>query len=844
MLIALICVCAAVVTAQGGGVVRGKVVDETGAAIPLARIMFIDTATGATRELKADGSDGFAVEDVRPGEYLLHVTAAGFQAVDHPVTVGNDALKPLTVMMQVGLEEDVTVAGNRRESPLQAGQNADAIAFNRDFLGQLPVDGQDVVPLISSLLAPSSRGVDGASIVVDGVEGDVLDLSASAIRRITVNRNPYSAEFRRPGKARVEVATEHGSLRKVHGSVAFIGRYAPLDARNPFARTKPDEEKQLVEGSFGSPLPEHHAALFLTGSRLNLDESAVVHARTLASIEPLIENVRAPQRHTAWYGRLDVHPNDRHTLTGRYDFSGNTALNQGVGGLHLAEQAFSTDDDRHRLLLLSHSVVAPFINEVRAGAELQHKRSGQPADRPAVVVHGAFTGGPSQTFHVNDQTVVHVQDVATYFRGAHTVQLGGQGRFKRVHAIEGSNFGGTFEFAGLDGFARGTPILFRITRGTPGADLSPHEAFAFVQDDVRVGSVLSFMAGLRGDWQARPGVGASLAPRAAAAWAPGAHKTVLRVGAGAFYDHAPDAALVRASLFDGQRLRELVTIAPGFPDLLASQDIVVAAPNVVRIAPDIRAPELLQASAAAERELWARTRLAVEYQAIRGRHLLRSRNLYAPFIPFGPRPDPAFLNVLQVESTASMRSDALSISLNGQVTSRFKGAAHYTWSKTTDDSSGVFVPPADSGDLAAERGRADDDRRHSLNAVGTWDVGRGFRLGAVAALASGVPFDITTGFDNNGDGLVEDRPVGVTRNTGQGPGLAQVDVRVTKVFPLRPSGKRPDKGANLQVSVDAFNVFNRVNFRNFIGVQTSPFFAHANGARPARMVQLSAKYKF
>jgi hypothetical protein len=56
--------------------------------------------------------------------------------------------------------------------------------------------------------------------------------------------------------------------------------------------------------------------------------------------------------------------------------------------------------------------------------------------------------------------------------------------------------------------------------------------------------------------------------------------------------------------------------------------------------------------------------------------------------------------------------------------------------------------------------------------------------------------------------------------------------------------RRESHGPWLEVGVDAFNVFNRVNFKNFVGVQTSPFFGRANSANPARQLQFSMKFHF
>src|SRR5439155_26455462 len=117
---------------------------------------------------------------------------------------------------------------------------------------------------------------------------------------------------------------------------------------------------------------------------------------------------------------------------------------------------------------------------------------------------------------------------------------------------------------------------------------------------------------------------------------------------------------------------------------------------------------------------------------------------------------------------------------------------------------------------------------------------KNFNFSAVASLTSGPPFNITTGSDDNHDTVVNDRPPGVGRNTGRGPGFAGVDVHLAKVFLYRGETSK----ANVEISADAFNVFNRVNFTNFVGELTSPFFGRAHGSFPARTIQVQTKIRF
>jgi len=72
----------------------------------------------------------------------------------------------------------------------------------------------------------------------------------------------------------------------------------------------------------------------------------------------------------------------------------------------------------------------------------------------------------------------------------------------------------------------------------------------------------------------------------------------------------------------------------------------------------------------------------------------------------------------------------------------------------------------------------------------------------------------------------------------------QLDLRFGKSFRFPRPANRERTSRNLEFNVDVFNVSNRTNFNNFVGVQTSPFFGRANSALPARLIQLSVRYHF
>ena len=830
--------------APGSRVLSGVVEDQTGGILPGARLTIVRKGTNEARETRADELGRFTFQGLPQGRYSLRAEAKDYGPAELPIMLDAGDLTSIRVLMKVSIREEITVTDDKPVPPLSPERNTDAVKLDDNLLGSLPAEGQNIFYLISNLLSPAAQETGGASVVVDGVESSQLDMPVAAVRRVLVNKNPYSAEFRRPGKGRIEVTTREGSHRHFHGGGGIVWRDSALDARNPLARGKPDLDRRVFNAVFSGPLSGKSVSFLLSGERFVADEGAVVNARTPDG--PLVENVPQPLRRGNLLARVDARLGEVHTFTFRFDLSQQHERNREAGGFHLAEQGTSGRQEVRRLLFSDRAIVSSsFQHEFRFSFERELRRSGRLATAPAVTVIGAFSGGPSQIFRENREVRLEFQDVNSYFRGPHTLRFGGTIRPRSIEAFDRSNFGGTFEFSGLDSYVSGTPFLFRIYKGEPDTSFSDWLAGAFFQDEIKVRSDLSVILGLRYDWQSSLNDGNNLAPRVSLAFAPGKQKTVLRAGAGVFYEYVPERVRQQSLLHDGRRIRDLIFPSPSFPNPFGGREPELILPSVIRIAPDLRNPYLIQATISLEREIWKRGQLAVEYQMVRGVHLLRSRNSNAPMPASGLRADPNVFNINQVESSASMRGNALAATFRIHVVKLLRLTAQYTLSRTTNDTAGPLELPADNFHLSPEMGRADFDRRHRFNFFSLAELPAGFRLGSVLRLSSSAPFDITTGFDDNRDTVANDRPAGVRRNTGRGPAFAQLDLRLARLFHLpRVFDYGDHTSRNFEISLDAFNVFNRTNFSNFVGALNSPFFGRANSALPARTLQLSAKYSF
>ncbi|MFN7943969.1 MAG: TonB-dependent receptor [Blastocatellia bacterium] len=831
--------------------ISGTVEDQTGAAIPGARLALLTKGTGAERKAVADAAGMFSFDAVPPGAYTLRCEAKSFVTAVKEINARPGAPVSVTFKLQTGaVEEEISVSGSGRneEESISIERNADRLNFDDNLLRGLPAPGQNPLQMVTAFLSPATQGSEGVSISVDGMDAGGVDLPARSVRRIRLNRNPYSAEFRRPGKARVEALTDESSFRRYHGSFGYYARNAVFDARHAFALTRPELNRRMFDLTLSGPLIGQRLAFFASGERLLNDESAVINARLLSG--PFRVSVLTPERRTSLLGRLDWRASDKQTFVLLYNFRDHSELSRGIGGLKLPEQGIAAAERLHRLQLSDRMVLSShWLNDVRLVIERETDGVGRRVTGPAIVVIGAFTGGEPQSFRQSRETTVRVQDNVSYTRGRHALKFGAEFRPRRVNVTEASNFGGTFEFSSLSDFAAARPFVFRINQGAPEVSFTQHETSMFVQDEIRLRPNLTLTPGLRYGWQSNLKDRNNFAPRMAVAWGLKDRRTVIRGGAGIFYERLPESVTQRSLLLDGSRIRELVITGPAYPDPFGSGLATLPPPALVRRADDLRAPYLTQAGVSIEREVWRNSQLSVEYQTLRGVRLLRSRNVNAPLpgsIGAGRRPDPTMGNISQVESSALMRGHALSLTFRGSIGRRLRLMAQYTISSSRDDSSGLFALPADNYNLRPEWGRSDFDQRHRFTLAGTFDAPFGFRLGSFVNLASSLPYNITTGFDDNGDTVANDRPAGGTRNTGNGPGFARVDLRVTRAFkvPRLPGRRRDSSSRNLEFSVDFFNLFNRVNYENYVGAQSSPFFGRAVAAHQARTMQFSARYRF
>ncbi len=841
----------AVPQTSSGISVSGTVFDPSGAIVPGAKVT-LRGGNDREQSTTTDPAGEFRFHSVAVGGYELRVEHPGFKVYKVRLKVGPRPLAALRIVLAVAdVEETVTVDSSEGRLSIDVGRNANVIKLDGQLLNDLPILDEDIVGAVSQLVGPASIGSRGVVLVVDGLPSSRVGVPASAIQEVRINENPYSAEFAGPGQARIEIITKSGSS-KYHGSFYFRLRDYRLDARNAFAVERPREQHRLFNGYFSGPVGKSkNTAFVISASRKEDDLQSVVFA--LGPLGPIRENAARPERST-YLSTQVAHQSGKNALSFRYSFVDWSDKGGGVGGFNLPEVAWDSRSRYHQVYSSYKWVVSPkLLNEflIRIRTEDSFTRSRQPGI-PKTVVLEAFTGGGAQADQRETDNKVEFADMLSWWGGKHFVKAGVNVPALSRHASnDRTNFDGSFYFSSLEDFALGKPFSFVRQQGEGHLAFWQAELGLFIQDDVRILPNLSMGFGLRYDWQNHFADRNNFAPRLAFAFSPRkGGKTVLRGGAGFFYDTTGPEAIADVLRLNGRRLRRFVLSNPGYPDPLSGGGPFTALPSsIVRFAPDLRSPYIVQYSFGVETQLQKSLTLTATYIGARGIKQFRSRDSNAPPPPlYLSRPDPAIGVLRQIESSGHLESHELEVALRGNLSRFFKGMVRYTLRRAYDDTDGIGGFPANNYDLSGEWSRAGFDRRHSFSIYGTLNPGRFFKLGIVFSAKSGEPYSVTTGRDDNRDGFANDRPPGVWRNSLEGPGWATLDLRWSKEFFLhadkRDKSKDKEKGPSMTIAVDAFNVMNRVNLGTFVGDLSSPFFGRPVSAGPARRMQASLSFKF
>jgi hypothetical protein len=863
-----------------GPSLRGTITDPSGAAVPGATVQI--RGPRGERRAVTDGAGAYSFAALAPGKYQVRVVARGF-SVTQRKDLRIDRAVVFDAQLAIQLETQVVnVDDELNRVSANPAANGGAVLLRQRQLAVLSDDPDELAQQLQALAGPIP-GPGGAQFYIDGFLGGIIPPKA-AIREIRVNANPFSPEYDRPGFARIEIFTKPGT-DQLRGQAFAQFNDRVLNSRNPLLTESslPAYRTQLYGLNLSGPLRRNKASFTFDAEHRRIDENAFILATALdENLNPVKINqaVLTPETRTSFTPRVDYTLNRKNTLVARYQDVRLDRDNQGIGGFNLSSRAYTARQSEHTAQVTETAMISPrVINETRV-QYMRAQSDSRGVDRaPGLNVQDAFySGGPGVGNSGEVVDSVEATNTSTFTRGAHVFKWGGRARHTRLADTSRNNFAGTFAFFTLDRYRQtlvleragytdqqiaqmgAGPSQFSLNAGTPTTRIGQSDIGLFVNDDWRARPRLTISYGLRYEAQTNAGNLADLAPRVGVAYsldgkANQPARTVLRAGAGIFYDRIANTVTLNALRYDGGTQQSYLISDPPFFRMIPALSALQQPQQLRPFYSGIVAPRLFQTSIGIERQLPGSSRVAVNWIETRGVHLLNTRNINTPIGGVWPYGDRA-VRVL-TESAGLSRLSQLVVSPNLNYR-KVMLMGFYALSFGRDNNEGM---PADPYNLRAEWGPSSyGDVRHRLILATAAPLPLKFSLMPFFAASSGQPYNITTGLDPYMTGFPQARPALVAgrfdangrppieRNYGRGPSQVNLGLRLARTWsfggrgegaprpemqtigpghgmPAAPTGRK----YNLTFSAMTFNALNHANYAPPEGDLSSPYFGQYRG---------------
>ncbi len=259
------------------GLIGGTVTDQTGAAVPSAEVVVVNTATNATFKVIASSSGEFSAPNLIPGAYRVTVSATGFKrVVQQNVIVAASSSVRLELQLQIGqVSEQIEVVGNA--AAVQTDTAKVSTQVQNKLVDELPlvVAGSMRSPFNLVAVAAEARGdgqrlslgggqaaswdatLDGHSVGTnrsgDTAEAALNTPSVEGLTEFSVDTNGFKAEYGQAGGGVMTFASKSGT-NDIHGTVYNFLRNDAMDARGFFAARRSVYRQNDFGGTFSGPV--------------------------------------------------------------------------------------------------------------------------------------------------------------------------------------------------------------------------------------------------------------------------------------------------------------------------------------------------------------------------------------------------------------------------------------------------------------------------------------------------------------------------------------------------------------------------------------------------------------
>jgi outer membrane cobalamin receptor len=265
--------------------VTGKVVDQSGAALPRVTVQIRDKSGKLVADAQTNSRGELAL-DLSEGDYLVTATLAGFAPLRNQTLVVTPSTPPFSLVLQVpAVEQQIVVTATATEAPLSQVGSSTTVLKGDQLAREGAVTVADALRRVAGLALVQSgsvgqitslfvRGgeskytkilIDGIAVNEPGGSYNFANLSIADIDRIEIVRGPQSALFGSDAIAGViQIFThrgtseglspkpralfEGGSFASYRYAGGIEGRGKRVDYSASFTRS--DTDNDVLNGSF------------------------------------------------------------------------------------------------------------------------------------------------------------------------------------------------------------------------------------------------------------------------------------------------------------------------------------------------------------------------------------------------------------------------------------------------------------------------------------------------------------------------------------------------------------------------------------------------------------------
>jgi hypothetical protein len=790
----------------------GTVVDPQQLAVVGAEVSLMCGKHVDTHKTDGEGYFTFTRENLAKN-CRLHAWHPGFAAFDAPI----DESRSLTVQLRLAQQKETAVASADRLSPAPL----ESVSLSDSELRDISNNSEDLITY-AKRLAGIYSGAD--SLYVDGLPADHPP-PADRIASITINADPFSAEYSDAGNNHIDITTKKADrVFRVTSLGTSLGTKSP-DGLNPNLSTTSKTDALGIAG----PVPYLPIAfttnLHYTGKQGDLPIEAVVPSIAGSSISSVdaapIADTNVSYGLGVDYARQEtLHINSSlYVLTASH-----TDMN--VGGISLPEAGATQDSTGQEFRVTFSKTGEHFASHGGISADWFNSDLIANSSALGISVLGSFNAGGADVSKGNTQwSRLTLKDVVQFSWSKHLWSVGAtvsrrgddENTIPNPHGHIYFDNSADYVLSATTGAGIGTAITMQ---GQGKVEYTSYSAAPFLEAEVLRKTRLVVRGGVRADAQTAGGV--VFSPRLSSV--ANLHGFVLAAGTGMFVKTWTNDIFLKVTENDGNHLNEYLITNASLANLEAGT-ATLQSPIVSRITPNL-IPARNWISKVSLEHPFRNFVPGVEYTWRDGTHLLGSQRLSSPT---------GWADWL--ESNRGLQKHQIHVralyKIRGQ---SFTG--HYEWSHSRDNTDGPFSFPARQDDIRGEWGPSSGVAAHNFTVVANSKFGKALSFTVVDTWHGSEPLNITSGLDPEGNGLYTDR-AGLPRNSGRGPRYNSMEVFVHRRFAIPGLFLESKQRMYLDLNLQGLNLLGNKDYSSLETVIGSPIFQQPLAAAPGRSFRFS-----